>query len=115
MPRAGESFTLAGSDGTDYNDAHQQLNSGAGNTEQTLNLDKDCNAVLLSARTANAYVTFNDTAAAAGNGIEIIAGAQPVLIPLGFHAGPRVAATGGSPLRMIGASANALLNVLQLN
>lgn len=115
MPRNLTTHTLAGRDGADYNDAHQQLNTTGGNTEQTLTLDSDCTALLLSARTGNAYVTFNNTTASSSNGIEILAGAQPVYIPIGFHAAP----TGGLPtqgtvLRVIGSAASTILNVLQL-
>lgn len=39
-------------------------------------------AVYLSARTNNAYVTFDGSVPTAANGLEVVAGAQPVRLPL---------------------------------
>lgn len=106
MPRSGITHTLASR--ASESAAQQQLTTGAGNTEQTLTLNRDCVAVVLSSRTGNAYVTFNDTAATSSNGIEIIAAAQPIYVPLGYHANPN------HTLRVIGSAINTLLNVVQL-
>lgn len=108
MPLNNNTYYLAGGDGANQDDAQNQLTTGAGNTEQTLVLDVDCTALYLSARTANAYVTFNNTVAASTNGIEILSGAQPVFFPIGYQA------HGAHTLRYIGQAANCVLNVLQL-
>jgi hypothetical protein len=53
-------------------------------SDTVVTLDKKTNAVLLGAVTGNVYVTFDDTAASLTNGIPIVAGATPVLIPVGY-------------------------------
>lgn len=91
--------------------AHQQYNAGGGPTEADVALEKDCVALMLSARTANVYVSFGGAVggnAAAGEGIEIIAGAQPVFVPLGYDSSPE------HTIQCQGAAINALLNILQL-
>jgi hypothetical protein len=95
-------YTLAG----DPADAHQQLNTA---TEQTLVLEPKCKAVILGARggTGPVSVTFDNTAASATNGIAIVVGAQPVEIPLGFHA------HADHTLRALG-GAGSFLDVLQI-
>ena len=103
MPRVGQAYYLTGAN------AHTQLNSGGTNTVQTLTFENGCSAIMVSAKTANAFVTFDQSVPAATNGLEIVAGGQPVLIPLGFNA------HNGHQLKMIGAAINAVLNVLQLN
>lgn len=88
---------------------HIQLNTGGGNTLQTQVLDETCSALLLSARTGNAYVTWDNTSASASNGLEIVAGANPVYIPLGYNA------HSSHTLKMIGSAASTLLNIVQLS
>lgn len=102
MPRAGNTFVLTGTS------PHTQLSMGAGPSEQTLTLQKDCTAVMVSAKTANVFVTFDNTAAASTNGIEIVSGAQPVILPVGYMA------HSAHVLRAQSAAANGILNVLQL-
>lgn len=94
MPRLNESFGLTGANGH----VHQ---AGAG----TVTLEATCTAVLLSATTANVVVTFDNTTPTATNGIPIIAGAQPVLIPIGYH---------GHSSHNIKAAAGGVLDVVQL-
>jgi hypothetical protein len=74
MPRLNESFTLTAAN------PHVQL-VGAG----TIALEKDCTAVLISA-TASVNVVFDGSTPSGTNGIAIIGAAQPVLLPLGYHA-----------------------------
>ena len=105
MPRAGNTFSLTGAN------AHTQLANGAGSAEQSLNLERECVAVILSIPTASpgdAFVTFNNTAAASTNGLNVIKGAQPVLIPLGWMA------HSGRVLRYQGSAASSFLNVTQM-
>ena len=75
---------------------------------QTLALDPRCAALLLSAKTANVFVTFDNSTPAATNGLEIVAGSQPVLVPLGYYAHVN------HSLKIIGAAINAVLNVVQM-
>lgn len=100
MPRAGFTHVLAG----DVADAHQQLNTA---TEQTLTLEPSCVAVMVNARgTGPVNITFDGTTPSATNGLAIVSGAQPVYIPLGYHA------HGSHELRALGAAS--FLDVLQL-
>lgn len=93
MPRVYKSYDL---------DSHAQGNTGAGNSVTTLTAPAGANAVLLSARTANAYVVWDGSTPSATNGLEIIAGAQPVLIPI------------GNTIKFIGAAVNTILNAVWL-
>ena len=101
MPRAGYTHVLAG----DVADAQQQL---AVDTTQTLTLEPTCTAVMLGARAQSVWVTFDDTTPSATNGIAIVAGAQPVYIPLGYYA------HANHNLKALGALAGGFLDVLQL-
>jgi hypothetical protein len=94
MPRLNETFTLVRTNPH----THQ---GGAG----TVTLDSDCSAVLLSATTANVIVTFDNSVPSSTNGIPIIAGAQPVLIPFGYHS------HGSHNIR---AAAGGVLDIIQL-
>jgi len=84
--------------------AHVQTTTGAGNSEQTITAPEDAVACFISMRGQNAYVTWNNTAASSANGLELISGAQPLFLPLGF---PYV-------LRYIGAGTDAIINILWL-
>jgi len=99
MPRAGYTHVLAG----DVADAQQQLATGA-----TLTLEPTCTAVILGARTQNMFVTFDDSAPSASNGLVIVAGAQPVYIPLGYFA------HASHNLKVVESAATGALDVLQL-
>lgn len=94
MPRLSESFSL-----TSANPHKHQ--SGAG----TITLETDCVAVILSATTGNVIVTFDNSTPTSSNGLPIIAGAQPVLMPVGYHANANHA---------IKAAAGGILDVVQL-
>jgi hypothetical protein len=101
MPRPGLAYTLAG----DVADAHQQLETSV---ERTLVLEPSCTAVLLAARGTGAVnVTFDNTVASVTNGLPIVGGAQPVEIPLGYHA------HADHTLRALG-GASTFLDVVQL-
>jgi len=86
-------------------DAHQQT---VGDSMNTITLAATCVAVILDARAQSVAVTFDDTTPTATNGIVIIAGAQPVYIPVGRHG-----AVNGN-LKSISLVAGGLLDVLQL-
>jgi len=100
MPRAGYTHVLA----TPFADAHQQV----GTASSTV-LASTCVAVILSARTQNMFVTFDNTVPSASNGIVIIATAQPVYIPLGYYAHV------DHILRAVEQTATGLLDILQLS
>lgn len=104
--RQGTTYALAVRTGE--SSAQQQMNTTGGNTAQSITLNRDCAALILSARTGNAYVTFDDSTPSATNGLEIIAGAQPVTILLGYFANTN------HTLRCIGSVASTILNVVQL-
>ena len=93
MPRVYKTYDL---------DSHAQGNTGAGNAVTTLTAPAGANACLLSARTANCYAVWDGSTPAATNGLEIVAAAQPVLIPI------------GNSIEFIGAAASAILNVVWL-
>ena len=73
-------------------------------TAQTIAISQHATAVLLAATAQTVFVTFDGSTPSATNGIPIIAGAQPVLIPL--------APSGG--VKGIGAAAGGFLHVQQL-
>jgi len=100
MPRAGEQYVLA----TPSADAHQQVGTGTSTV-----LAPNCTALLLSARAQNVFVTFDNSAPSASNGLTIVAGAQPVYIPLGYHA------EASHTIRAVEAAATGLLDILQLS
>lgn len=105
MPRQGTSYELTGTA------PHTQLTTGAGNSVQTLALDANCAAVILSGQgtgTNLAYVTFDNSTPASSNGVVILAAAQPVIIPLGYYA------HSSHSLKVIGSAINTILNVLQI-
>jgi len=105
MPRIGTSYVLT------QTAPHTQLTTGGGNTVQTLTLDANCAALLLSGLgtgTNLAYVTFDNSTPSATNGMVIQPAAQPVLIPLGYYA------HGNHNLKVIGSAATTVLNVVQL-
>lgn len=81
-----------------------EANTGGGNAEQTINLPPGTTAFFLSAKTQSARVTLNDEAATATNGMVIIAGAQPLFVPVGYP----------YKIRFIGEAANCELNVIPL-
>lgn len=81
-----------------------EANTGGGNTEQTIVLPAGTTAMLLSSKTASARITLDDTAATATNGIIVVAGAQPMFIPVGYP----------YKVRFVGEAANSELNVLPL-
>ena len=87
-------------------DAHQQT---VGDSVNTILLAVNCVAVVLGARTQSVAVVFDNTTPSATNGIVIVAGAQPVYIPLGYHA------EGNHNLKSISLVAGGLLDVLQLS
>lgn len=89
----------------DTADAQQQLGV---DSAQTLALEKDCVALLLGARTQSVSVTFDNSTPSATNGLVIVAGAQPVYLPLGYHA------EGNHNLKAIGLAAGGFLDVVQL-
>jgi hypothetical protein len=102
MPRQYEGFVLVAPTAN----AQQQLTV---DTAQTLTLETTCVAVILGARTQSVSVTFDNTTPVAGtNGLVIVAGAQPVFLPLGYHA------EGSHNLKAIGLVAGGFLDVLQL-
>ena len=103
MPRVGQAYYLTGAN------AHTQLTTGAGNTVQSLVLEGSCSALLLSARTGSAYITFDNSTPASTNGLELQAAAQPILIPLGYNM------NNSHTLKVIGSAASTILNVVQLN
>ena len=94
-PRLNETFGVTG-----VNAHVHQVGAG------TIPLEPTCSAVLLSATGGNVAVTFDNTAPGASNGIPIIAGAQPVLIPVGYH---------GNENHTIRAAAGGTLDVVQLS
>ena len=85
--------------------AQQQL---AVDTAQTLTLEGSCSALLLGARTQSVSITLDNTVPSATNGLVIVAGAQPVYIPLGYHA------EANHNLKAIGLAAGGFLDVVQL-
>lgn len=107
MPRVGMAYALTNTN------PHTQLSTGGGNTAQTLTLEKDCVAVLVSGQgtgTNLAYVTFDNSTPSASNGIVISPTSSPVLIPLGYNANPA-----NHNLKVIGSAATTLLNVVQMS
>ncbi len=97
--RASEAHTLV----TPVADAHQQVGTGTSTV-----LAPNCTAVILGARTQNMFVTFDNSVPSASNGIVIVAGAQPVYIPLGYHA------DGSHTIRAVEGAATGVLDILQL-
>ncbi len=85
--------------------AQQQL---AVTTEQTITLEPTCVALILGARTQSVSVTFDDSAPSATNGLVIVAAAQPVYLPVGYHA------HASHNLKAIGLAAGGFLDVVQL-
>lgn len=71
-------------------------------TAQAITMNRNTTAVLLAATSQTVFVTFDGTTPTATNGIPIIAGAQPVLIPL------------AGSLSGIGAAAGGFLHVQQI-
>jgi hypothetical protein len=101
----GSSFVLTGTA------PHTQLNTGGGSAVQTLTLDPDCRAVVLSGAgtgTNIAFVTFDNTTPTATNGISVLAAAQPVTLPIGYYS------HGSHNLKVQGSAASTVLNVMQL-
>ena len=76
---------------------------------QALTLSPDCVAVIVAATTGTAYCVWDGSTPSATNSLRIIAGQQPVFVPLGAHAG------GGGQLKMVGSVANTKLDLLQLS
>lgn len=88
-----------------------QLNTTGGNTVQTLTLDLDCRAIILSGAgsgTNVAFVTFDNSTPSASNGQSVQPAAQPVTLPVGYYT------HGSHNLKVIGSAASTLLNVTQL-
>ena len=88
-----------------------QLNTTGGNSIQTLTLDPDCRAIILSGAgsgTNVAFVTFDNSAPATTNGQAIQAAAQPVTLPVGYYT------HGSHALKVLGSAASTILNVTQL-
>lgn len=99
MPRVYKTYDLPQGGGT-----HAQATTGAGNTVQTISPPQgDASACFVSVRTNNAYITVDGSTPSAANGLEIIAGAQPLFVPLGRE------------IKAIGAAANTIVNVLWLD
>lgn len=80
--------------------AHTTL-TGAG----SITLDPKCVSILISATTGVVNITFDNTTPTGTNGLQIINGAQPVLIPLGYHA---------HSSHILQASAGGAINLIQL-
>lgn len=83
MPRAGYTHILANTSSAGFDDAYQRISAP---NNQAIALPPNCTSMILAAETAAVFVTFDDTAASATNGLPIISGAQPVYIPLGKNA-----------------------------
>ena len=90
-----------------YNVATAQTQTAV-DTAQTITLNPKTVAVLLGARTQSIAVTFDNSTPSATKGLVIVAGAQPVLIPLGYNA------EGNHNLKAIGLSAGGFLDLIQL-
>jgi len=84
-------------------DAHQQVATASSTV-----LAGNCVAVILDARTQDMFVTFDNTAPSATNGIVVKAGAQPLYVPLGYHAHV------DHIIRAVEAAATGFLDILQL-
>ena len=84
-------------------DAHQQVATGSSTV-----LARSCVALILNARGQNMFVTFDNTAPSATNGIVIVAGSQPIYIPLGYHA------ENSHIIRAVEQAATGFLDILQL-
>jgi len=84
-------YTLPDGDG---DDPQIQLDTGAGPSEQLVTPPKYATAMIVSARTGNIYLSLDGNAATATNCIEIVAGAQPVLIPVRIREGEQLRAQG---------------------
>lgn len=82
----GRTFLLPGANG------HTQVTSTGTADVKTITLEGNCAAVVVDAKTNVGFLTFNGSTPSATNGLPIVAGAQPVMIPLGFfsHAGHAV-------------------------
>jgi hypothetical protein len=104
MAKAGQLYYLTRAN------AHRQVTStGTGNV-QTVTLEPDCAALELSCRTTRGYLTFDGSTPSASNGLDIIAGAQAIVIPLGYNA------HSGHQLKWASsAAANAVLCITQLS
>ncbi len=105
MPRLGTSYVLS------KPTPHTQLNTTAGSVVQSLTLDPNCAALLVSgvgSGTNLLWVTFDGSTPSAANGIVIQSAGQPVLIPLGYYGDV------GHVLKFQGSAASAILNIVQL-
>lgn len=78
-------------------------------TVQTITLNAKCTAVMVGARAQNVFVTLDDSTPSATKGLVIIQGAQPVYIPLGYHANVN------HSLKAIGATTGGFLDLVQLH
>lgn len=83
---------------------HVLLDTGAGNAVQTVTLEVDCVAVVLTAEAGDARVCFDEDPQAAGPCVLIKRDGMPYFLPVGHPV----------QLRMLGSLANTKLSVAQL-
>jgi hypothetical protein len=77
-------------------------------TAQTITLDAKCAAVMLGARGQDVFVTFDNSTPSATKGLVIVKAAQPIYVPLGYHA------DGNHNIKAIGSTAGGFLDLVQL-
>jgi hypothetical protein len=103
MPRQGTAYVLPSAN------PHTQVTSTGTADVKAITLEPNCAAILVSARTNSGFLTFNGSTPSATNGLDLIAGASAVLLPIGFYA------HSGHQLKWVSAAAgNAVLDLLQM-
>jgi hypothetical protein len=80
VPRLGTSYVLPSAN------VHTQVTSTGTADVKTITLEPGSSAMLVDAKTNAGFLTFNGSTPSATNGLPIVNGAQPVLIPLGWYA-----------------------------
>jgi hypothetical protein len=104
VPLQGQAFYLTGANG------HVQTTSTGTADVKTITLEPSCHAIMVSARTTAGILTFNGSTPSSSNGLDVSAGANPTLLPLGYNL------HGGHQLKWASsAAANAVLNVQQMS
>jgi hypothetical protein len=89
--------------------AHTQVTSTGTADVETITLEPASSAIVIDARTNPGYLTWNGSTPSSSNGLPLVPGGQPLIIPLGWYA------NSGHQLKWASSVAgNAVLDLLQM-